>query len=86
MGQIQFRSLGGEDPLEKEMATHSSILAWRIPWMEEPGMSVPISPFIPLFLPTAMSTCPFSTSVSLFLLCILVCEVLLVALLHGVHT
>ena len=29
--------LGSEDPLEKEMATHSSILAWRIPWMEEPG-------------------------------------------------
>ena len=31
------RSLGWEDPLEKEMATHSSILAWRIPWMEELG-------------------------------------------------
>ena len=31
------RSLGGEDPLEKEMATHSSILAWRTPWVEEPG-------------------------------------------------
>ena len=31
------RSLYGEDPLEEEMATHSSILAWRIPWMEEPG-------------------------------------------------
>ena len=31
------RSLGRADPLEKEMATHSSILAWRIPWMEEPG-------------------------------------------------
>ena len=31
------RSLGWEDPLEKEMATHSSILAWRILWMEEPG-------------------------------------------------
>ena len=31
------RSLGGEDPLEKEMAPHSSILAWRIPWTEEPG-------------------------------------------------
>ena len=30
------RSLGLEDPLEKEMVTHSSILAWRIPWMEEP--------------------------------------------------
>ena len=31
------RSLGGEDPLEDEMATHSSILAWKIPWMEELG-------------------------------------------------
>ena len=31
------RSLGGEDPLKKEMATHSSILAWKIPWTEEPG-------------------------------------------------
>ena len=31
------RSLGREDPLEKEMAPHSSILAWRIPWTEEPG-------------------------------------------------
>ena len=31
------QSLGWEDPLEKEMATHSSTLAWRIPWMEEPG-------------------------------------------------
>ena len=31
------RSLGREDPLEKEVATHSSILAWRIPWTEEPG-------------------------------------------------
>ena len=31
------RYLGEEDPLEKEMATHSSIVAWRIPWTEEPG-------------------------------------------------
>ena len=31
------RSVGQEDPLEKEMATHSSILAWKIPWTEEPG-------------------------------------------------
>ena len=31
------RSLGGEDPLEEGMATHSSILAWRTPWTEEPG-------------------------------------------------
>ena len=35
-------SLGWEDPLEKEMATHSSILAWRIPWTEEPGGLQPI--------------------------------------------
>ena len=37
MRETQVRSLGQEDPLEKEMATHSSILAWRIPWTEEPG-------------------------------------------------
>ena len=37
MQETQFQSLGQEDPLEKEMATHSSILAWRIPWTEEPG-------------------------------------------------
>ena len=37
MWETGVRSLGGEDPLEKEMATHSSILAWRIPWTEEPG-------------------------------------------------
>ena len=35
--ETQVQSLGWEDPLEKEMATHSSILAWRIPWIEEPG-------------------------------------------------
>ena len=37
MQETQVPSLGWEDPLEKEMATHSSILAWRIPWREEPG-------------------------------------------------
>ena len=37
MRETRVRFLGEEDPLEKEMATHSSILAWRIPWMEEPG-------------------------------------------------
>ena len=37
MQETQVRSLGAEDPLEKGMATHSSILAWKIPWMEEPG-------------------------------------------------
>ena len=35
--EMQVRSLGQEDPLEEDMATHSSILAWRIPWTEEPG-------------------------------------------------
>jgi len=35
--ETQVQSLGGEDPLEEGMATHSSILAWRIPWTEEPG-------------------------------------------------
>ena len=35
--ETRVQSLGWEDPLEKEMATHSSVLAWRIPWMEEPG-------------------------------------------------
>ena len=37
MKEIRVRSLGGEDPLEEEMATHCSILAWRIPCTEEPG-------------------------------------------------
>ena len=37
MQETQFRSLGQEDPLEEEMATHSSILAWGIPWTEDPG-------------------------------------------------
>ena len=37
MWETQVQSLGWEDPLEKEMVTHSSILAWRIPWMEKPG-------------------------------------------------
>ena len=37
MQEIQVQSLGWEDLLEKEMATHSSILAWKIPWTEEPG-------------------------------------------------
>ena len=35
--EMLVQSLGGEDPLEEDMATHSSILAWRIPWTEEPG-------------------------------------------------
>ena len=39
MPETQVRSLDWEDPLEKEMANHSSILAWKIPWMEEPVYS-----------------------------------------------
>ena len=39
MQETWIWSLGQEDPLEKEMATHSSILAWEIPWTEEPGYS-----------------------------------------------
>ena len=38
MFESQIRSLGWEDPLEEGMATPSSILAWRVPWMEEPGV------------------------------------------------
>ena len=37
MQEVQVQSLGGEDPLKDEMATHSSILAWKIPWTEKPG-------------------------------------------------
>ena len=37
MLETQVQSLGREDPLEKEMATHSTVLAWKIPWTEEPG-------------------------------------------------
>ena len=36
-GDTQVQSLGWEDPLEQEMATHSSVLTWKIPWTEEPG-------------------------------------------------
>ena len=39
MEEMPVAFLGGEDPLEKFMVTHSSILAWRIPWTEEPGES-----------------------------------------------
>ena len=44
MWDTRVRSLGQEDPLEKEMATHSSILAWRIPWTEEPDRLQAIGP------------------------------------------
>ena len=37
MREAEVRFLSGEDPLEKEMATHSSILAWEVPWTDEPG-------------------------------------------------
>ena len=37
MQETRVQSLGGKDPLEKEMAIHSSIVAWKIPWTEEPG-------------------------------------------------
>ena len=40
--ETQVRPLGCEDPLEKKMATHSSILAWRNPWTEEPGRLQPM--------------------------------------------
>ena len=40
MQETWVRSLSGEDPLEKGMATHCSILAWRIPWTEEPGYTL----------------------------------------------
>ena len=42
MQETKVQSLSWEDPLEKEMATHSSILAWKIPWIEEPGKLQPM--------------------------------------------
>ena len=42
MQEIRVQSLGWEDSLEKEVATHSSILAWKIPWTEEPGWLQPM--------------------------------------------
>ena len=42
MQEMWVRSLGGEDPLQEEMATHSSILAWKFPWTEEPGGLLPM--------------------------------------------
>ena len=38
--ETRVQSLGQEDPLQKGMATHSSVLAWRIPWTEEPGKAI----------------------------------------------
>ena len=58
MQEMRVRSLGQEDPLEKEMATHSSILAWRIPWTEDPGGLPPIgSPIPSLFFKKLHSFC-----------------------------
>jgi len=42
--EMQVQSLGQEDPLKEEMATHSSILAWKIPWTEEPDVEKKILP------------------------------------------
>ena len=44
MQETPVQSLGQEDLLEKEMATHSSILAWKVPWMEEPGRLQSLGP------------------------------------------
>ena len=44
MQEMQVQSLGQEDPLEKEMATHSGVLAWKIPWTEEPGGLLSMGP------------------------------------------
>ena len=41
--EMQVGSLGREEPLEKEIATHSSILAWKVPWTEEPGRLQPMA-------------------------------------------
>ena len=46
MGETRVQTLGQEDPLEKGIATHSSILAWRIPWTEEPGRVIVHSCYI----------------------------------------
>ena len=50
MRETQVPSLGWEDPLEKGMATHCNILAWRIPWIEEPGKELYTTEQLPLSL------------------------------------
>ena len=57
MQEIQFQSLGQEDSLEKEMATHSSIFPWKIPWTEEPGglQSMELQTFRPAHTDTLSS-------------------------------
>ena len=60
MPKTWIRSQGGEDPLEKGMATHFSILAWRIPWTEEPGwlQSTELDMTLQLTLPLSLSFSP----------------------------
>jgi len=48
--ETQVQSLGQEDPLEKEMATHCSVLAWKIPWTELPGKPLPSGKHSILFM------------------------------------
>ena len=59
---MQFPPLGWEDPLEEGMATHSSILAWRIPWTEEPGglqpTGLPARPRVSSHWPAGASPAP----------------------------
>ena len=57
MQETWVQSLGWEDPLEKGMATHSSILAWRIPWTEEPGSQNSLVSQIVKSLPAMWETC-----------------------------
>ena len=66
---MQVQSLGGEDPLEKEIATHSSILAWEIPWTVEPGRLQPMlaakqQPSLPLYLYTAIFLYPHQVPIT----------------------
>ena len=56
MQETQVQFLGWGDPLEKEMATHSSILAWRIPWTEEPGRIFCLSVFELFYLSEGLNT------------------------------
>ena len=66
MQETRVQFMGGEDPLEKEMATHSSILAWRIPWKEEPGSLLSMGSEESDM--TEQLTCSFSLFVFLFYL------------------
>ena len=73
MRETCVRSLGQEDPLEKEMATYSSTLAWKIPWMEEPGKSMGSQRVrhdwgTSLSFPTKLSWCKSSTFAKVMLM------------------